>query len=154
MGEETASNFHIIRRQLLWPKSTNRLRWRISLLWCTFLSYAGQFLFSARISLLHWRISRLHWRTSLLHCRSLSYTGELLSYTADLSPTLADFSPTLAKLLFQDLSCRAAKFLAEKRNMTVEVKSASIGGLYFSATVDNKRNITKQHYSAIPGHLF
>ena len=79
-----------------------------SLLRWTFLSYASQFLFFARISLLHWRIS-------LLRCTFVSYARGFLSYTADFFPTLADFSPTLAKFLF---STRI--YLAEqKRNVTV-----------------------------------
>ena len=116
---------HIRKHLARWPKSTTRLSWRISLLCCTFLSYAGylilsyasQFLFSA--SLLFYtdefvpyaahfsytlHISRLCSRVSLLHCR-------FLSYTADFSPTLADFSPRLAKFLFS-----ARIYLAEQRN--------------------------------------
>ena len=51
---------------VLWPKGTNRIRWRISpmslsLLRCTFLHYTGGF---------------------------LSYAGRFLSYAADFSPTL------------------------------------------------------------------
>ena len=59
------------------------------------------------------------------------------------TPTLADFSPMLAisllrctflsysvdfsHTLAEHLSCGAAQFLAEKRNMTVEIKFTSIG---------------------------
>ena len=92
------------------------LRWRISLLRCKFHSYASQFFSSARISLLRWRISPLP--------------------SSNFSPTLADFSPTLANHLCWDLSCSGAKFLAEKRNVTVDGVSTSTGGLYFSTTVE------------------
>ena len=68
----------------------------ISLLRCTFLSYAAHFSPTLKISLLRWRF--------------LSYAGEFLSYASQIS------------LPRYDLSCGAAKFLAE----TVEVKSASI----------------------------
>ena len=33
------------------------------------------------------------------------------------------------------------EFLPEKRNMTGEVKSANIGGLYFSATVEKTESV-------------
>ena len=58
------------------------LRWRISPVCCTFLSYAGG---------------------SLVCCTFLSYAGGSLPYAAHFSPTLAGLSLTLAKFIFSAL---------------------------------------------------
>ena len=116
-------------RNLLWPESTNRLRWRMlhfSLLRCTFLSYAGGFLSYAG--------------------GFLSYAGRFLFYTADFSSTLqisllhcrclfytADFSSTLQISL---LHCRFLFYTADfSSTLTRRFLSYAGGFLFYTADV-------------------
>ena len=100
--------------EALWPKSTHLFLFytggflsnmlHISLLRCTFISYAGEFLsnaanfsrtghFSPTLTkfLFSAKISLPRWRVSVLCCTFLSYAGEFLSYAGEFLSYAGEF---------------------------------------------------------------